>query len=286
MVHQAAPVHERADTGLPTPGVRCTTHGRLTLPVGHRGPTLFEGTLQMPLPTFAAPMAPSTQPVTLSRTTAAARLELHVAHVDKMVRAQMLPLPITAESVNELLGRPWLEVVDGELTVLRTDARAEADPEKHPGDPRRWIGFHVDHTDPELEETSLRWWRSDSDRVVNNELFAVTVATFPVAVYRILKLQASETRPDEPTARHHYAGQLLARVTRGMVVGYRDPMPGHLRSLVTQIMASRIVVSSGGPIGYLEPAGGRAATVGRKGGSPQVPQQTVGELRDVDVPLR
>ncbi|WP_148046169.1 hypothetical protein [Nocardioides marmoriginsengisoli] len=81
--------------------------------------------------------------------------------------------------------------------MLRTDARAPADRDKYPDDPRNWMGFNVEHSDEELEAASLRWWRSDPRRVVDNELFAVTVATFPVAVYRILGTAgsiASESR--------------------------------------------------------------------------------------------
>jgi hypothetical protein len=207
----------------------------------------------VPLPAFAVSTAPETYSETLSRTAAAARLELHVAHVDKMVRSGMLPLPITAAAVDRLLGRPKLRVVAGELTVLRTDARKTADRAKYPGDRRRWMGFHVDHTDAELDETSLRWWRSDPVRVLDNELFAVTVANFPVAVYRISGVEDSYTRSDEDSPRQHYAGQLLARISPAMVASRREPMPGHLRPLVNQIMASRITVASGGPIGYLEP---------------------------------
>lgn len=209
----------------------------------------------MPLPTFAS--AGESEPQkTLSRTAAAARLELHVAAVGKMIRAGMLPVPIATDAIDQLRDRPRLQVVAGELTVLRTDARAIADAGKYPDDPRRWMGFHVDHTDVELEDASLRWWRSEPGRVVDNELFAVTVATFPVAVYRIFGLEASRTRADEDAQRHHYAGQLLARVTPGMIVSRREPIPGHLRGRVDQIMASRITVASGGPIGYLEPAPG------------------------------
>jgi hypothetical protein len=207
----------------------------------------------MPLPVFAASTAPPTRPETLSRTAAAARLELHVAHVDKMVRAGMLPLPITAAAVDQLLGRPKLRVVEGELTVLRTDARRKADQDKYPTDARRWMGFHVEHTDAELEETSLRWWRCDPARVLHNELFVVTVANFPVAVYRVEARADSYTRPDEDTPRQHYTGRLLARVTPGMAASRREPMRGCLRPLVGQILDSRITVNSGGPIGYLEP---------------------------------
>lgn len=54
----------------------------------------------MPLPVFSALETPERQHEMLSRTAAAARLELHVAHIDKMVRAGMLPVPITAASVD------------------------------------------------------------------------------------------------------------------------------------------------------------------------------------------
>lgn len=208
----------------------------------------------MPLATFATSAVPDSRSETLSRTVAAARLDLHVAHVDKMVRAGMLPLPLTTSSIESLLGRPKLRVVDGELTVLRTDARHEIARAKYPHDSRRWLGFHVEHTDSELDETSLRWWRCDPARVLDNELFAVTVATFPVAVYQIVGHNESHTRPDEEAPRHHFVGRLLGRISPGMVATYREPMPGYLRPLVERIMASRIMVSSGGPIGYLEPS--------------------------------
>jgi hypothetical protein len=207
----------------------------------------------MPLPTFAPAATPTPRPATLNRTQAAARLELNPAGVDKLVKAGILDLPIKADSVARLTGRERLQVLDGELTVLRTDARASADRDKYPDDRRTWMGFHVEHSDEDLEAASLRWWRSDMHRVVDNELFAVSVATFPVAVYRILGTAGSITRADEDTPRHHYAGQLLARVHPGMEVTYPQDTPGHLRGLAKQIMHSRIVVSSGGPIGYLEP---------------------------------
>lgn len=207
----------------------------------------------MPLPTFAPPATPTPRPTTLTRTQAAARLELNPAGIDKLVKAGMLGLPIKATSVDKITGRERLQVLDGELTVLRTDARAEADRDKYPADPRTWMGFHVAHSDEDLEAASLRWWRSDPHRVVDNELFAVTVATFPVAVYRILGTAGSITRADEDTPRHHYAGQLLARVHPGVETTFHQDTPGHLRALAKQIMASRIVVSSGGPVGYLEP---------------------------------
>jgi hypothetical protein len=206
----------------------------------------------MPLPTFAPPATPTPQPDTLTRTQAASRLELNPAGIDKLVRAGILSTPITADEVQHLTGRERLQVTSGALTVLRTDAREEADRSKYPADSRRWMGFHVQHSDQDLEAASLRWWRSDPAKVIDNELFVVTVATFPVAVYRILERADSVTRADEDVPRHHYAGQLLARVHHGMSVIYPQDTPGHLRLMAKQIMSSRIVVSSGGPIGYLE----------------------------------
>lgn len=207
----------------------------------------------MPLPTFAQPAIPTPRLDTLTRTQVAARLELNPAGVDKLVRAGILSIPIKATDVEQLTGRERLQVLEGALTVLRTDAREQADRAKYPQDPRKWMGFHVEHSDEELEAASLRWWRSDPYKVHDNQLFAVTVATFPVAVYRILERADSFTRSDEDTPRHHYAGQLLARVHPGMSVTFPQDTPGHLRILAKQIMSSRIVVSSGGPIGYLEP---------------------------------
>ncbi len=207
----------------------------------------------MPLPTFAPPATPTPSPETLTRTQAAARLELNPAGVDKLIRAGILSSPIKTTEVAPLTGRERLQVLVGALTVLRTDAREESDRAKYPADPRRWMGFHVEHTDEDLKAASLRWWRSDPVKVVDNELFVVTVATFPVAVYRILERADSVTRPDEDTPRHHYAGQLLARVRAGMTVDFHQDTPGHLRLMTKQVMNSRIVVTSGGPIGYLEP---------------------------------
>ena len=74
---------------------------------------------------------------------------------------------------------------------------------------RRWVGFHVQHSDQELDESTLRWWRCDPARVLDNELLVVT---YPVAVYRILDRADTIVRPDESTPRHGFTGQLLARV--------------------------------------------------------------------------
>lgn len=123
---------------------------------------------------------------TLTRTQAASRLGINGPAIDKLVGAHVLSLPILASEVDALAGRELLQVKTGELTVLRTDVRAAADPDRQPPhDRRKFIGFDVAHTNEELEASSLRWWRCDPARVVDNALFAVTIASFPVAVYEI-----------------------------------------------------------------------------------------------------
>lgn len=199
----------------------------------------------MPLPTFD--VVPTARPATVARTHAAERLGLHPAGVDMLVHAGIFHLPLVAATVNKLAQRPYLQVAAGELTVLRTSARMLG----YPWEDRRYIGFHADHTDAELEETSLRWWRSDPDRVLDNELFVVTVSTFPVAVYRIVGLVASKVREGEIEFHHHYSGQLLARVYPDLVPVFPQATPGHLHGLARQIMRSRIAVSRGDRIGYL-----------------------------------
>lgn len=204
----------------------------------------------MALPTFAMP-SPAPAPEMLTRTQIAARLELHLAGVDKLIRAGMLSPPFYVSDLVPLTGRPKLTVVEGELTVLRTDARAVADPQEMPR--RRYIGFHAEHSNEELEAASLRWWRSDPDRILDNELFVVTLATFPVALYRITQRLDTITRAGEDRPRHQYEGQLLARVHPGMQSVLSRDTPGYLRKPAQQVMSSRIAVASGGPIGYLEP---------------------------------
>lgn len=207
----------------------------------------------MALATLAPATHPQTRAATLNRTQAASRLGMNGPGVDKLVRAGLLTLPIKASAIADLQDRPRLQITAGEITVLRTDARTECDPLLYPMDQRQWMGFHVQHTDAELEASSLRWWRCDPHRVVDNELLVVTVATFPVALFRILEHVDSIVRPDEPRPRHKFSGELLGRVYPDMAQDLPLGTPGHLREMAKQIMNSRISVNSGGPIGYLEP---------------------------------
>ena len=200
----------------------------------------------MALPEFAPAEVPFTDRK-LTRTQVAARLGVHLAAVDKMIRADMIQHPFLESAIRRIEGRKRLQVVEGELTVLRTDARERA----RAGEDREFIGFHTEHTDDQLEETSLRWWRSDPERVLDNQLFAVTVGTYPVALYLLTERAGTITRDDEDVPRHHYTGRLLARVTPGMNVSIQKDIPGYLKQRAEQLMNSRIVVSSGGPVGYL-----------------------------------
>ena len=205
----------------------------------------------MPFPTFAPVDGVKRPPVELTRQQIASRLGLHRAGVEKIIDAGMLEHPFMASEVDAMANRQRLGVVEGELTVLRTDAWADADLTEKPW--RRYIGFHTTLSNGELEATSLRWWRSTVETVLGNELFAVTVATFPVALYRITGHLGSFTREGEKHQRHHYEGQLLARVHPGMKVRLEADIPEHLKTPTRQVMESRIVVNSGGPIGYLKP---------------------------------
>lgn len=203
-----------------------------------------------PFPSFAEP-ADRSKIVrnTLTRNEAAFELGLSLAGIDKLIHSGIAEVPLPASLIAKFSSYPALKVKQGELTVLRTDARRAA----APGDGRQYIGFHTEHTDDQLKETSLGWWRSDPSRVLDNELFAVTVSTIPVAVYQITGHSDPFVRPGETAPRYQYEGQLLARIHPGMgSPTVRKNTPGHLRKLAEQIMNSRITVSSGGPIGYLE----------------------------------
>lgn len=214
----------------------------------------------MPLPAFA-PTRTTPRPHTVNRTMAAARLEVNGPAIDKLMRAGLLSTPIQAAEVDRLAGREWLEVIAGELTVLRTDARDIADPAKMPStDTRALVGFHVDHSDTELIDSSLRWWRADAGRVLENVLFTVTVATIPVGVYALHALAGTHQRPGEKWLRYHFNGTLLARMHRGQTISYAENTSADLRALARTIMSSRVSASSGGPLAYLEPRGPALAT--------------------------
>lgn len=219
----------------------------------------------MPLPDFHLADTAS-ETATMAPAAAAVALGLSRASLDKILGAGLLPTPIPADAVGRLAARPWLAVARGELTVLRTTTRREA-PEEAP--PRDYIGFDVSMTDDELEAASLRWWRGESVRMLDNEIFATTLGTFPVAVHALTGIVDSVRNGRE--LRHHFAGELLARVEsreavvkagrQGAIVeSFTDldwvitaPQPRHhpLLGRALTIMRARVSASSGGPIGYL-----------------------------------
>ncbi|KRE28265.1 hypothetical protein [Agromyces sp. Soil535] len=207
-------------------------------------------------PTFAT--SPLEETASITKRQAAGALGLNMASLTKMVRAGMLPLVddargrVDAKTVDRLTGRPRLVTTHGELTVLRTDA-GEPSKSRYPDDNREWLGFDVGFTDEVLAAASLRWWRCNPERVVDNGLFAVTVATFPVALFMLgADAHAGTIQLDnEGFERHHFEGLLLARVGPGMVTRFSPDLPDWLAVPAEQVMSSTIEVSAGGPVGYL-----------------------------------
>lgn len=198
----------------------------------------------MAMPTLTTSPAPLTRAAIMTRNEAAHALDLSLTAIDKLIHTGVLGTPISATLVEKLARRPLLSAISGELTVLRTDARQPTPPD----DDRTATGFHTTMSTHELIETSLRWWRCDPDRVVDNELFAVTVATIPIAVFLITR-HLNQRTSGVRTVRHHFDGDLLARRTPDG----DTTAPAALHERVTTIMSSRIYTTSGGPIGYLTP---------------------------------
>ena len=175
------------------------------------------------------------------------------AGVDQLVRAGVLENPLAISGVEHLASRPQLQVTSGELTVLRAKARQPADPRLWPEDPRPYVGFHAEHSDRELDETTLRWWRSDPRRVIDNELFACTVSGFVMAVYLITDLAATLVTTARQASHHHYLGQLLGRVHAADPAGRTTgAVPERLRARVELLLRSRVAIRAGNSIAYAE----------------------------------
>lgn len=203
------------------------------------------------LPTFEEEALPKSLPEVLTDAHAAARLELHAASFRKLKQTGIFGSEISSSVVEELRSRKPLRVRSGELTVLRTDAKAPA----YAGEDRKYLGFHVDFSDEELADASLKWWRGNVEGISNNRLFAVTIAGFPMAVYQIVGCIGSITREGERRPRYAFAGQLLARVgPNSPTIHFPQNANQFYFSRARQIMESRVITSSGGPIGYLSAA--------------------------------
>lgn len=214
----------------------------------------------MQLPTLTT-TAPTGQLPGITPAAAAARLGLDERTLAKLTDAHLLPL--MSHAVESMARRPWLQLVQGEITVLRTSPKCPA-PEE---DARDMIGFDLADDDHTIHECCLRWWRCNRKRVRRNGLFAVTVATVPVAIFEITEhLETIGSRTDQ---RHAFAGQLLARIiARDQMIHYSpaqvlvnladddflavatQPHPRLLQRVLTTIMGCRISSNSGGPIAY------------------------------------
>ncbi|WP_206492378.1 hypothetical protein [Rhodococcus sp. KRD162] len=206
----------------------------------------------MPLPTFTTISNTPAPSPTMTRTDAATKLGLSPTALDKLVHSGILDLPIPTERVSALADRPLLSVTSGELTVLRTDSPQPASDD----DDRTVIGFHTSMENEEICDTSLRWWRCDPARVVDNKLLVVTIATIPVAAL-LVTAHIAQAPSGKRTVRHRFDGRLLARLQAdGRVVQVSEV--ADLGRRVRDLMHSRIITISGGPIGYLGPNPERA----------------------------
>lgn len=225
------------------------------------------------IPQFTVTQSATTRRPDITRHAAATALGVNSASLTTLINTGILAEPLTRESVQSLAHRGWLSAAAGELTVLRVGELASSN-----GDlTRPSIGFSLDLSDADLEAAVLRWWRSNPDRILRNQLFAVTVRTIPVALYQITGV-ANGGVPiidDQGHARYHYEGTLLARLvnrstlslgevrraassvisgaatTDTFVIVGDTSRDNPYATAIKQIMHSRIVVKSGGPIGYL-----------------------------------
>ena len=195
---------------------------------------------------FAPATAPMRNAGRYSRNAAAAALGIAVDGVTKLIDGGVLPADLPRGAVETLASRPYLSVADGGATILRTAARTEAY-----DDDRQHIGVHVDMTDDELEAACLRWWRSDSKRVLELELFIVTMSTIPFAAYLVDGVVTTQQRLGEAGERVHYSGRLIGRIDANGQWRTLTEDPDWAREALARLAHGRIKVSSGGPIAYL-----------------------------------
>lgn len=225
-------------------------------------------------PRFATQEEATRETDQITKQVAAYRLGVPYSHLaDKFIRTQLIhdSKTLMATEVDALAERPFLQAVEGELTVLRA-------PGKKRDDNGDLVGLSIEDTNDELERVTLGWWRGNADRVLHNRLFAVTVGGLPAVLWELTGIR-SDSLIRGTEVRYQYSGNMLARVQRRDRVGeeyetedkilFDDPRLGHcttfdaryvkkrskLYEAVSMIMSHRIRVDSGGPIGYLTPSG-------------------------------
>lgn len=207
----------------------------------------------------------TTQPPQLLVAAAAAGLlDLSPAGIAKLAAAGILSITqgrFRREDVEALAALPHLHVAGDEILIVRLEG----------GDPSTGR-LHVDMTDQELIAAALQGWRGDARRMTSCPLLVATVATIPMAVFRITGLAettASSSRAVANRARHRLDGVLLGR--RGREVTCGDPQE---RAWTELVLGSRVLSRSAGPVAYLggsrEQGGGEEAEreAGAEGESP------------------
>lgn len=184
-------------------------------------------------------------PQLLVAAAAAGLLDISPAGIAKLTAAGILDTErgrFRRTDIEALAALPQLRVAGGEVLVLRLDG----------GDPSTGC-VHLDMTDQELATTALQGWRGDARRMTACPLLVVTVATIPLAVFRITGLAGSTASSSQAVAnreRHRLGGVLLGRRDRGVVGG-----DARERAWAELVLGSRVVSRSAGPVAYLGGSG-------------------------------
>ncbi|WP_394277271.1 hypothetical protein [Luteococcus sp.] len=176
---------------------------------------------------------------------AAGLLDISPAGIAKLAAAGILEPDrsrFRRVDVEALAALPQLRVTGGEILVLRLDG----------GDPSTG-GVHLDMTDQELTAAALQGWRGDVQRMTACPLLVVTVATIPIAVFRITGLAGTTPAASRTVAnreRHRLDGVLLGRRGQEVVAGEAEE-----RAWVELVLGSRVVSRSAGPVAYVGGSG-------------------------------
>lgn len=190
------------------------------------------------------PLSITTHPrdaATVTVTTAAKMLGITTDAANRLIDAEVLDPRPTLEQVSVLMHTPDLEVLTGELPVLRVGGKSDF----RPGRVRPRLGAWASATDGELADTTLGWWRIDSERVVEAGYLLITVAYLPMVLWQI------DGVADRRGGRVRFDGRLLARQV--------SPPAGNVSALTFHdapdfahtLMRSWVRTVSGGPVAYL-----------------------------------
>lgn len=171
---------------------------------------------------------------------AAGLLDIAPASVRKLAEAGLItqePEGYPRTEIEALAALPLIEAHHGEIAVLRTTGC---------GSPNATTpGVHIEMDEPSLDQACLGMWRGDTERILAAHLFVVTVATIPLAVYRLTGILHTEGTGH--AQRHRLGGTLLARRGHHSTSSHDTA----LQADADLIMTGRVITTSGGPIAYL-----------------------------------